>query len=249
MDKSSRIDISLDEQRRAWNDWNLKHRSGHIGEAPERQAAVILAWCDALKRDNLRILEAGCGTGWLSYRLLQFGEVLGVDLADEAIDHARRHFPGVEFARFDLQEIELPPGSYDVIVALEVLPHVADKAALLARIARFLKPGGHLMIAAQNRWVMERWEGVGGPNPGQIRCWTSPRELRQLLRADFEILELTSILPVGHEGLLRLINSTKLSRILGAIFSPRTVERAKERALLGRSLLVHARRRLPRAGR
>jgi len=243
MDKSSRTDVSLDEQRQAWNSWNLRQREKTVGEVSERQAAVILRWCAALGRNDMIILDAGCGAGWMSNRLLPFGTVTGIDLADEVIERARKRFPDVHFSGGDLLEADLPLGEFDLVVSLELLSHVASKSALVQRIARLLKPGGYFMLATQNRWVLERWDGVGGPVPGQIRQWLNGKELRKLLRAEFEVIELTSVLPVGNEGWLRLVNSVKLNRLLAALLSTESIESFKERHLFGHSLLALARRR------
>ena len=58
-------------------------------------------------------------------------------------------------------------GQFDVIIALEVLSHVVDQAAFVAKAARLLKPGGQLMLTTQNRPVLERYNRQPPVDPGQ----------------------------------------------------------------------------------
>jgi 2-polyprenyl-3-methyl-5-hydroxy-6-metoxy-1,4-benzoquinol methylase len=243
MDKSSRLDIPLETQVRAWNDWNAASREKAQGEVSHRQAALIERWLRDLGRTDLDILDAGCGAGWMCARLEPFGHVTGVDLADEVIERARMRLPKSTFLAGNLLDVPLPDAAFDVIVSLEVLSHVVDQPALVARLAALLRPGGFLMLATQNKPILERWSAVGGPIPGQIRQWVDARRLRELLAAHFEIECLTSVLPVGDQGFVRVVNSTKVNRLLGGVFGNVRVERCKERLLLGHTLMVRARRR------
>ena len=243
LDKSSRLDIVLQEQQQSWNEWNRATREQKVGLVSERQSAVILEWCASLGRNDMEILDFGCGSGWMSERLLPFGKVTGVDLADEVIERARKRAPQVKFISGDLFNIGLAESFFDVVVSLEVLSHVRDQPAFLSRVASLLKPGGYFMLATQNRYVLERWDVIGGPIPGQIRHWVDAKELRRLLATEFELIELTSVLPVGNGGLLRIVNSRKLNYFLTNLFGPDAIERGKERLLFGHTLLALARKR------
>ena len=242
MDKSSRGQIPLGDQRRMWNEWNAAYRERTQGEVSHRQAAQVERWLAALARKDLDILEVGCGAGWMCERLRPFGRVTGTDLADEAITRARARVPGVNFLSGDFMEVALAKGSFDIVVTLEVLSHVADQPAFLARIAELLRPGGLLMLATQNRPVLERCSSIGPPLPGQLRHWVDGEQLRRLLAPSYSLVELTSVLPAGDQGWLRLVNSRKLNRALGALVDPARIERWKERRLLGHTLMACARK-------
>jgi SAM-dependent methyltransferase len=243
MDKSSRLDIALQDQRHAWNRWNAEYRERAQGEVSGRQADLVEKWIAALGRNNLTLIDVGCGAGWLCERLSEYGRVTGTDLADEVISRARMRLPQVQFFAGDFFTMEFARESFDVAVSLEVLSHVADQPGFLSRIARLLRPGGVLMLATQNRPVLERWSAIGGPIPGQLRRWVDAAGLRSLLKADFDIVELTSVLPVGDQGLLRLVNSRKVNRALALLSSQARIDGFKERMLLGHTLMVLARKR------
>ena len=243
MDKSSRTDIPVPDQRAMWNRWNAEFREVAPGKISIRQAELIERWIAGLNRTDLDLVDVGCGPGWMSERLTRFGQVTGTDLASEIIERARQRLPNVRLLAEDFLETSLKDQSFDVAVSLEVLSHVADQPAFLKRIARLLRPGGWLMLATQNRAILERCSHVGPPQPGQIRRWVDAPTLRRLLAPEFEVVHLTSIEPDGHEGFLWLINSGKLNRAAGKIINPEKINRTKERLLLGHTLMAMARKR------
>lgn len=209
----------------------------------QRQAETVLHWLEEAGRGPLDIVEVGCGSGWLCAQLRRFGKVRGIDIADQALDVARSRWPDVTFIAGDFTAMHLEPAGADVVVTLEALSHVADQQLFIGQIASLLREGGLLMLATQNRFVLERMGGVAPPGPGQIRKWVDSRQLRSLLESCFEILQLTSLHPTGHGGVLRWVNSAKLHALLGYFGLGEAWTRAKERWLLGHTLVVLARKR------
>lgn len=95
--------------------------------------------------DDFRILDAGCGTGQMTKRLEAIGHAIGLDSAQEAIDYARSR--GVK--RLVRGSITAPPfadGSFDCVLALDVIEHVDDDMGILTSLYHVIKPGGHLII-------------------------------------------------------------------------------------------------------
>lgn len=240
MSKSSSIDIPLDEQRRSWNAWNTSVRERRVSEIARRQGDFIEARVAALHREGLSLLDVGCGTGWLCERLDRYGDITGTDLADEVLVRASARLPSVRFVAGNFLELPFAPESFDVVVSVDVLSHFADQPAFLARVAGLLRPAGILLLGTQNRPVLERWSEIPGPQPGQIRRWVDHRRLRAMLVEQFERVEIDSLCPVGDQGFLRVVNSVKLNRLLSILVPPARLERAKERALLGHSLMACA---------
>jgi SAM-dependent methyltransferase len=235
------------DERDAWNRWNLEnHRELALGRPSREQAEVIEGWMNGLgPKGDLRILDIGCGTGWMSRRLAAHGHVTGVDLADEALAVASSAVPGARFLCGDFLTVEVPDmGSYDVAVAMESMAHVRDQPAFLRRIATALRPGGVLMIAAQNRTVMER-NIAHLPSRGWYRRWVDHEELRALVAADFVVDELRSITPIFFDGPLRILNSERFERFASRIAlggALRRIKRWEEDRFLGWTLMCRARR-------
>lgn len=242
MDKSSRLDIPIEEQRQGWNRWNSSTaREKLLDQRTLRQAQMISQWISDIGRRDLEVLECGCGTGWLSERLIPFGHVTGVDLADEVIGDAQRRVPAATFIAGDFMAIPLGSECFDVIVCFETLSHFADQPALVARFAELLKPGGMLLIATQNRPILEKCRHIGPPMPGHIRRWVDSRKLVELLESEFELDILTSVSPDGNVGWLRVVNAKLVNRALDGLSGGRYTH-FKERKLLGFTLMSKASR-------
>lgn len=96
---------------------------------------------------------------------------------------------------------------FDTIVTLEVLSHVFDQKAFINKLAGHLRPGGHLMLATQNRPVLQKYNSIPPPAPGQLRRWVNQAELAELLQPEFEPAEMFTVSPVARKGIMRLVNS------------------------------------------
>jgi 2-polyprenyl-3-methyl-5-hydroxy-6-metoxy-1,4-benzoquinol methylase len=234
---------SIAAQASYWDAWNAAAREEKLGLGSLRQADEVEARVAALGRRDLSIIDVGCGTGWLCERLAQYGRVTGVDMTPSVLERASRRVPQASFLCGDIHELDLPAGTFDVVVTLEVLSHVADQAAFVARLGCLLKPGGLLVLATQNRPIYERMHSVAPPHPSQIRKWVDARALRSLLDGGFVDVGINSLVPMGNRGFLRVVNSVKLNEWLQTLMAPGALQRAKERALLGSTLLAHATRR------
>ncbi|GAA0917016.1 class I SAM-dependent methyltransferase [Nonomuraea longicatena] len=105
-------------------------------------------------RPGDRVLDVGCGTGYLSRIMAQVagpsGQVTGVDLSVPMIEHARRQAPAdCAYVVGEAQRLDLPDASMDVVTSSLAVHHlpVAARAAAFAEMHRVLRPGGRLLIA------------------------------------------------------------------------------------------------------
>jgi trans-aconitate 2-methyltransferase len=99
------------------------------------------------RREGLRVIDLGCGTGELTRRLadaLSGSDVLGLDSSPDmlakAVPHAR---PGVHF---ELGSIEAVIGAWDVIFSNAAIHWVDNHRALIPRLFGLLRPGGQLVV-------------------------------------------------------------------------------------------------------
>ena len=237
----SKGDTPLDLQQSFWNGWNAEFREDAMSAVSHRQAEIVTGWLERLGRTDLDLLEVGCGSAWFAPALGRFGTVTATDLSDEVLDRAAKRWPQATFVAGDFMALDLGVSRFDVVVSLEVLSHVFDQTAFIRKIARHLKPGGLLMLATQNRHVLERYNAIPPPAPGQLRRWVYREELASLLVPDLEPLELFTVSPIARVGIMRWVNSRKVNAPIRAIFGDR-VERMKERAGLGWTLMALARK-------
>jgi 2-polyprenyl-3-methyl-5-hydroxy-6-metoxy-1,4-benzoquinol methylase len=100
----------------------------------------------------LRILEIGSGLGYLTYALRKSGhDCIGIDISQSAIERAKAAF-GNHYQAVNLADFTDTAGSgFDVVVATELLEHIADPARLLKDAARHVRPGGAILITTPNK--------------------------------------------------------------------------------------------------
>lgn len=104
-----------------------------------------------------RVVDVGCGGGILSEAMARRGaEVVGIDLADEALEAARTHAEeqgvAVEYRCIGTEVLaDAEPGAFDVVTCMEMLEHVPDPAAIVEACARLVKPGGAVLFSTINR--------------------------------------------------------------------------------------------------
>ena len=150
--------------------------------------------------------------------------------------------PDVNFVPGDFMELQFENEGFDVVVSLEMLAHVADQAAFIARLAGLLRPGGVLILATQNRPVLEKLNRVPPPAPGSIRKWMDVAELRELLSLHFNIDQLVIITPKANRFPWRLVSNKMVDPILKALFGD-APKRLKERLGWGWTIMTLARKR------
>lgn len=104
------------------------------------------------RRDGLRVLDVGCGSGRFLRILKQRGhQGIGVDVSESAIATARQS--GVEAAVADLntgEGLDSLPTPFDVITVLDVLEHTFDPAAVLRRLTSLMHSQGCLIVSVPN---------------------------------------------------------------------------------------------------
>ena len=106
--------------------------------------------------DGLTLLDIGCGGGLLSEPMARLGfAVTGADASERNIGTARTHAADsgvtVNYRATTAEALAAEGQSYDVVLNMEVVEHVADPAAYLASCAALVKPGGFTIVATLNK--------------------------------------------------------------------------------------------------
>ena len=156
-----------------------------------------------------RVLDVGCGAGRFVAALRDAGaDPVGVELADAALERARRNVPGADL-RLVAPDGSLPLGHGEVDLAWcsEVLEHVPDTVAFLTEIRRVLRRGGRLVVTVPDHGRFKRtllalahYDAHYDPLGQHVRFYTR-RSLGRALRATgFERVEIGAL---GGPPLLR----------------------------------------------
>lgn len=105
---------------------------------------------------GLRVLDIGCGGGLLSEPVARMGaEVVGADPSERNIGiastHARESGVSVDYRAVTAEALEAAGETFDVVLNMEVVEHVADVEFFLSTCARMVRPGGLMFVATINR--------------------------------------------------------------------------------------------------
>jgi len=121
--------------------WEPRGRFAMLHWIAEARARLV----PPAQRDGSLLLDLACGGGLLAPHLAGTGHRhVGLDLSPTALPLARRH--GVVPVRGDVLRLPFADEVADVVVAGEVLEHVAEPLQLLAEACRVLRPGGTLVL-------------------------------------------------------------------------------------------------------
>ena len=104
---------------------------------------------------GLRLLDIGCGAGLLCEPFTRLGaQVIGVDPAEKNIAAAKLHADkaqlSIDYRCTTVESMDVRE-RFDIILAMEVIEHVADVGLFLDRCASMLKPGGMMVVSTLNR--------------------------------------------------------------------------------------------------
>ncbi|MGQ0533485.1 MAG: class I SAM-dependent methyltransferase [Caulobacteraceae bacterium] len=221
---------SLEAQQSYWTEWNSEGREQKLSDISLDQRDAVIEWLEAIGRADLRIIDVGCGAGWLEPALAQFGDVTATDLCTSVLSRAQERNPSVRFVAGDFMTLDFGATEFDIVVALEVLSHVSDQTAFISKLASVLKPGGTAFIATQNRLVLLNHNNVP-------RRWVDRQEFLALLAARFEVQDLRVLTPAASKGAMRLVAGRRAKEMIRKIVG-RTLERQLTAAGFGWTLMA-----------
>ena len=124
--------------------------AARASELPRSTADRKLAFFLPHLQPGMRVLDGGCGPGWMTLGLaeaVQPGEVVGVDLDGKQSREARaaaaqRGLGNVRFEEASLLRLPFEDDTFDAAFLSNVLEHVTDRLAVLRELCRVVKPGG-----------------------------------------------------------------------------------------------------------
>ena len=98
-------------------------------------------------RTDLKILDAGCGTGAMLSYLRPYGEVVGVDISSEAVRLAgTREVDGCPLVQCSLTNLPFEDGSFDLVTSFDVICCIDEHGLAFQELSRVLRPGGRVVV-------------------------------------------------------------------------------------------------------
>lgn len=173
-----------------------------------------------------RALDAGCSSGYLAERLVQRGfEVVGLELDADAGQAAERWCTQVIVGDVERMEIPLEAESFDLVLCGDIVEHLRDPGAALAKLRPLLKPGGRLVLSTPNvaNWAIRlsllfgrfRYTERGILDRTHAHFFTRSTLRETIERSGYRIETLDHVVPVP------LVRATPVDRLAHAIGSLR----------------------------
>lgn len=177
-----------------------------------------------------KVLDVGCGGGLFSEALASCdGRVTGIDMAQASLAVAQTHMKESGFSiDYRLTTVETlaeeHPGSYDIVVCMELLEHVPRPASIINACGQLVKPGGDLFFATVNRtwlsWLLvigfsEYVAGIVRKGTHAYKKLVKPEELQQWgANAGLRLIHLSGLRYLPFIGYAALCQSTQMNYLM-----------------------------------
>ena len=185
--------------------------------------------------EGLRVLDIGCGGGILSESMAALGaQVTGIDVVEKNIAIARLHSRQSEIpVNYQLQTAESmaeQAQTFDVVLNMEVVEHVADVNGFMQACGNLVRPGGMMFVATINRTALAMLVAIIGAEhilrwmPKGTHRWDwfrRPEEIERLLQAsNLRVRRMTGVAVNPLSKTLFLTPITRVNYMLSAVKGP-----------------------------
>ncbi len=171
-------DGGLEETRDLWNrvadDWRIQ--VGDDGDGNRILNSDPVLWTFAGDVNGLTVLDAGCGTGYLSKKLRDRGAlVMGIDFSERMIELARTQHPDMDFRVDSCAELTtIDDGRFDLVIANYVLMDTPDLRATMEAFNRVLKADGVAVLVFSHPCFPQGHATVSENGDELCYCWSFP---------------------------------------------------------------------------
>jgi SAM-dependent methyltransferase len=132
-------------------------------------------------KQNLDILEIGCGCGYLIYSLNNLGHrAIGIDISEIAIKFAIENF-GPNYFKANIDEfIKINKKKFDLIIAIETIEHLPDPLDFIKKCFILLKKDGRLILTTPNKDYYRK-DDIWRTNPPPVHLfWLSSKSFQKI---------------------------------------------------------------------
>jgi 2-polyprenyl-3-methyl-5-hydroxy-6-metoxy-1,4-benzoquinol methylase len=178
-----------------------------LNERPHGGHAKLIA----LVGEGKRVLDVGCSSGYLARPLVERGcTVVGLERDPAAAESAREVCEEVLVGDVETMELPFEEGSFDVVLCGDLVEHLRDPGAFVARVRPLLRAGGRLVLSTPNvaNWANRlgllagRWSysDRGILDRTHVHLFTRRTLVATLDQAGFRVLTVDFTVPVPLVG-------------------------------------------------
>lgn len=132
----------------------LKTRSplNYLAESEDMYWAILDCVRKGLIKKSMKIMEVGCGLGYLTYALSIEGfNIIGIDISSKAIDNAINKYGNFYKCKDVFKMAAETEEKYDVIILTEVIEHVSNPVEFIGALSKLLMPEGRIILTTPNK--------------------------------------------------------------------------------------------------
>ena len=236
------------EQQKSYYDTNwLNCVNRKRGEDKICRIEFIVSSIEKLKsKHRLKIIDLGCGRGWITNALSKYGDLVGIDLS---ISAAKKLYPHLKFIQANIVTDEIK-GKYNIVVSSEVIEHLSFEyqRIYVKKAYNLLNEAGYIILTTPNKPKAEnlfKESFISSEQLQPIENWLDKESLSLLLDPYFEITYIGST--VFHPILIREHKYLDYIYIFTYVYLKlyKLINRLLRSSLQGLYLTIVARKRIP----
>lgn len=163
IEQQEEVNLYFQQQSVFWKE--IYSRGDVYSGIHQQRQEQVLKWVEELNLPaGSQVLEIGCGAGFLALALAAHGlTVQAIDSVDAMVEQTRQHARQAGLAEKisvevgDISALAFQDRSFDLVVAIGVIPWIERADTAIQEMARVLKPGGHVLLTADNRARLNVW--------------------------------------------------------------------------------------------
>lgn len=120
----------------------------------QQRVKTVLGFSEIKESD--KVIEVGCEAGYLLKQLLVAKEIVGLDIAENALGDAKKSIQSdkVKFICADASDIPFRDSYFDKVICSQTLEHLSNPEKVIAEMFRIVKPGGAVIVSVPNERVL-----------------------------------------------------------------------------------------------
>lgn len=183
--------------------YTRKYYCHHTTHYAKQNLAAISSFAWIKKQLNVKkgdkVLDAGCGTGYLLNFMTQKAQGFGIDISRHAIAQAKKSFPKFDFFVGSIEKLTFADNFFDKIYCFNVIEHLHDQEKAMRQLRRVLKTKGTIIFGTniRNSLSWQLFKLFLGGDPTHTREFTAD-EFKIFIGKYFKVVKITRSSCIGR---------------------------------------------------